>query len=245
MALLVEDGVRYPFRGDRWTDLLAVGGLLGLVTSIALQLATAISPSTVSLAFVGTAAVPTVALLGYLYRVFETTVDGDDTPPQFRPITALLRGGCRLLAVSIGYAIGPLVVVAVTVGGLVQVPFAPEATGFVGSMLFFGASTTVLVLIVGFGYAFPATIGRLVDERRGLEPAGGRLQWPILRHGGYFTAWAFAALFVVPGWAFLLTAISSPTSFGVVAAFVAFYAHVVGARLVARGYRRARRDATP
>ncbi|SDQ66625.1 DUF4013 domain-containing protein [Natronobacterium texcoconense] len=240
MALLVEEGVRYPFRGDRWMDLLAVGGILGIATSIAFQLANAAYPSTLSLAFVGVTTIPLLALLGYLYRVFETTVDGDDVPPRFRPVADLFRGGCRLFAVSVGYAIGPFLVVAVTVGGLAQVPLSAESAGFIGSLLFFGASTTVLLLVISFGYAFPVTVGRLVTPTR-LE---GWLQWPILGHGGYFTAWMFAALFVVPGWAFLLTAISSPTPFGVVAAFVTFYAHVVGTRLIARGYRKAKRDVT-
>ncbi|MFC4543602.1 DUF4013 domain-containing protein [Halosolutus amylolyticus] len=239
MALLVDEGVRYPFRGDRSTDLLAAGGVLGIVAAITLQLAAAASTTLLAPVFAVLAAVPAVALLGYLLRVFETTVRGDDAPPSFRPIGALLRDGCRLAAVSLGYAVGPAVVLAVTVGGVIRAPLSPDSIGFVGSTAFFAASTIVLVLVVAFGYGFPAAVGRLAEGdrlRAALDPRGQR---SILAHGGYFTAWTFAALFVVPGWAFLLAALSQPTPFGVVAVFVTFYAHVVATRLVARGYRSA------
>lgn len=239
MALLVEEGVRYPFRGDRWPDLLAAGGLTGIVTAICLQLATVAFPSLLAVPFLGAAALAISALLGYLLRVFATTVDGTDEPPRFRPIGPLVRDGCRLLAVSACYAVGPVVVVAVTIAGLMRTPFDPDSIGFVGSMLFFSGSTLVLGFVLGFGYVYPAAIGRIATGGSAREALDVRNHRSVIGHGGYFTAWLFAVLFVVPGWAFLLTALSSATAFGVVAVFVTFYAHVVAARLVARGYRRA------
>ncbi|SEV96056.1 DUF4013 domain-containing protein [Natrinema salifodinae] len=239
MALLVDEGLRYPFRGDRSPDLLAIGGLLGIFTAICLQLAVAVGPSPLAVPFVALAAVSIIALLGYLFRVVAATVAGDETPPGFRPLGRLLRDGCRLLAVSIGYAIGPTVVLAVTVGGLVRRPFDPDAIGFGGSLLFFGASTVVLSMVLAFGYVYPAAVGRLATGGGLREAVDVRPQRSVLAHGGYFTAWLCASLFVVPGWAFLIAALSNATAFGVVAAFVTFYAHVVAARLVGRGYRRA------
>ncbi|ELY43439.1 DUF4013 domain-containing protein [Natronorubrum sulfidifaciens] len=239
MALLLEDGVRYPFRGDRPTDRLAVGGLLGIVTAILIQFGAAAYPSLLSALFVGLAAVSSVALLGYLLRVFETTIDGDDAPPRFRPVGPLLRDGSRLGLLSLGYVILPLAIIAITIGGLLQAPFAPESAGFMGSLLFFGASTIVLLVVLTFGYVYPAAVGRLADGGRLRSAADLRRTRPVLGDSGYATGWLFASLVAVPGSAFLLTALSSATPFGVVAVFVTFYAHVVATRLVARGYRNA------
>lgn len=239
MALFVDEGVRYPFRGERSTDLLAAGGLLGIATAISVQLAAVTAPSVLAVPFVAVGTIAIVALLGYLCRVFAATVDGDDEPPGFRPVGSLFRDGCRLLAVSLCFAVPPIAIVAVTVGGLARASISPASLGFVGSLLFFGASTVVLLLALAFGYAYPVAVGRLADGGRLREALDVRRYRSVLGHGGYVTAWAFGAMFVVPGWAFLLTAVSSATALGVVAVFVTFYAHVVAVRLVARGYRRA------
>lgn len=243
MALLVDDGVRYPFRGDRSFDLLAAGGLAGLVAAISIQLATVAYALPLVVLFVGVGTVSIVVLLGYLFRVFTRTIEGDDTPPGFRPLEPVVRNGCRLLVVTVGYAIVGGAIVGVTVGGLMGTPFSPDAVGFVGSMLFFTASTIVLLVVVTVGYVYPAAVGRVAAGGRLREAATLRLHVPIVAHSGYFTAWMFASLFVVPGWAFLIAALSNATAFGVVAVFVAFYAHVVAVRIVARGYRAASMDA--
>ncbi|SIR87053.1 DUF4013 domain-containing protein [Natronorubrum thiooxidans] len=239
MALLLEEGVRYPFRGDRPIDRLAVGGLLGIITAILFQFGAAAYPSLLSALFVGLAAVFGVALLGYLLRVFETTIDGDDSPPTFRPAGTVLREGSRLCLLSLGYAVVPLVVIAITIGGLLQAPFSLESAGFMGTVLFFVASTIVLVVVLAFGYSYPAAVGRLADNGTLRGAVDLRRTRSVLGHSSYATAWLFASLVVIPGWAFLLTALSSATLFGVVAVFVTFYAHVVATRLVARGYRNA------
>lgn len=239
MALFVDEGVRYPFRGERSTDLLAAGGVLGIATAISLQLAALVGPSVLAVPFVGVGTASIVALLGYLCRVFAATVDGDDEPPRFRPFGPLFRDGCRVLAVSLCFAVPPIAIVAVTVGGLSRVSVSAASFGFVGSLLFFGASTVVLLTALAFGYAYPVAVGRLADGGRLRDALEVRRYRSVLGHGSYFTGWGFAVLFVVPGWAFLLTAVSSATALGVIAVFVTFYAHVVAARLVARGYRRA------
>ncbi|WP_049925501.1 DUF4013 domain-containing protein [Halopiger goleimassiliensis] len=243
MALLVNEGMRYPFRGDRSPDLLATGGLLGLVAAMTLQLTSVSHSLPLAVVFLALGTVPVVALLGYLFRVVATTIDGADTPPGFRPVGTVFRDGCRLLAVTLGYAAVGGVIVAATVGGLLQVPVSADSLGFAGSLLFFTGTTVVLVLVVTVGYVYPAAVGYVATGGRLAGAADVHRYVPILGHSGYFMAWTFAALFVVPGWAFLLAALSRATAFGVVAIFVAFYAHVVAARLVARGYRSAVEDA--
>lgn len=239
MATFVDDAFRYPVRGERGVDRLAVGGLLGVATAICSQSAAALAPSLLALPFLAGALVTVVVLLGYLLRVFRATVDGDDAPPPFRPVMGLVRDGIRLIALSVGYLVVPAVVAAVTAGGLVRTTFEPNSTGFVGSVLFVTASTATLVVVAAFGYGYAAGVGRLARGDALPDAFDVRRHRPVLGHVGFFTTWVVAIMALVPGWAFLLAALSNPTPLGVASVFVAFYAHLVAARIVARGYRRA------
>lgn len=134
MALLVDDGVRYPFRGDRSMDLLATGGLVGIVATIAAQLATVAPALSIVAACLVLATVAVVVLCGYLFAVFARTIAGNDTPPGFRPLESLVRNGCRLLAVTIGYGVVGVAIVGVTVGGPMGTPFSPESLDFIGCL---------------------------------------------------------------------------------------------------------------
>ncbi|WP_222919198.1 DUF4013 domain-containing protein [Natrinema sp. SYSU A 869] len=242
MGVLLEEGLRYPFRGERSLDLFAIGGLLGISVSIAFQMTVAATSTLFAPLFVAPAVMAVIVLLGYLLRVFDSTLTGDDVPPGFRPLRGLCRDGLELLVLSAAYISVSAAIVLVTLVGLTRAPIDPTSAGFMGTLLFFGASTATLVLALAFGYVYPAGIGRLANGRRLRKAIDPRGQRPVLTHVGYFTAWVFALLLVVPGWAFLLTALSSATAFGVVAAFVTFYAHVVAARLIARGYQTATAD---
>ncbi|ELY99792.1 hypothetical protein C482_09912 [Natrialba chahannaoensis JCM 10990] len=246
MASRLHDGLTFPFRGDHTLDLFAVGGLFGLLTAIAVQLAVALGASNplLALPFVAVATTTMIALLGYLGRVFATTVAADDTPPSFRPLRPLFDTGCRLLVITLGYLTLVAALVGTTITLLTRLPITPDSIDFGGLLLFFGLSTVALVAVLLVGYTVPIVIGRLATDASAhsslpLDDGETHSYRTILAHGGYWVSWLFAALVVVPGWAFLIIALSSATALGVVAVFVAFYAHVVATRLAADGYRRA------
>ncbi|ELY85712.1 DUF4013 domain-containing protein [Natrialba taiwanensis] len=240
MALRLSGALRYPLRGERSMDLFVVGGLLGLVTVIAGQLGVTMGTSQPLLAvsFLVTSMGAATALLGYLLRVFETTVDGGEIPPPFRPLGSTLRRGCRLAVLSAGYAILLVAVFAVVLAVFTRLPFS-AAVGFAGSMVFFLLSTTTLVTVLAIGYTYSIAVGRIAEGTTLLEAIDIRLQRPVLVDGSYAIAWLIAFLIVVPGWGFLAAAFSRRTIFGVIAVFLALYAHLVSVRVLARGYRSA------
>ncbi|APW99177.1 hypothetical protein CHINAEXTREME_15985 [Halobiforma lacisalsi AJ5] len=238
MVFGIEEGVRYPFRGDRTADLFATGGVLGIATAILVQLALVTAPFPLVAVVGSLAAVPVVALLGYLLRVVERSVRGCDDPPGFRPFAGLAWKGCRLSVLTVAYAVVPVFVVAAAVAGLRRLPVASaDEIGFVGALSLFGISTAVLLVVLSFAYVYPAAVGRLAAGGSLREALGLRSYRSVIGHGSYFIAWTVAALFLAPGWIVLPTALSSATPVGVAAVFAAFYVHVVAARLVGRGYR--------
>ena len=128
MASMLEDGLSYPLRGD-WVGRIVIGGVLGLLSVLV---------------------IPTFALLGYLVRVLERTVAGDDTPPEFDDWGDLLAKGVVATLIALAYSVVPVVlyVVLVTVvagigsgvggdlGALIGVTGALLALAFLPVLLF-------------------------------------------------------------------------------------------------------------
>ena len=65
---MLEDGLSYPIRGD-WIGRIVIGGILGLLTVLV---------------------IPAFLVVGYLVRVLEETVAGDEVPPEFTDWGGLL-----------------------------------------------------------------------------------------------------------------------------------------------------------
>lgn len=92
---MLRDGLSYPPRGD-WIKRILVGGLLGLLPVLV---------------------VPTFTVFGYLVRVGERTVAGDDAPPAFGDWGDLLAKGVVATLIALAYSIVPVLLywVAITV----------------------------------------------------------------------------------------------------------------------------------
>ena len=235
--MLLSEALRYPFRGERPSDVFAVGGILGLAAALLVRGAVAAYPTVLSLGFAGLAALPVVGLLGYLVRAYAATLDGEDAPPDYGAATALVRTGNRALVVSVTYLLVPVTVVLVTVVGAMEA--SGESVDAGRTLLIVASSTLTLVLVLAFVYAYPAALGAVArgeSLRRALDV---RRHGSVLGDGSYFTAWAFALLFALAGWLLALGALTSTSVFGVLSVFLAFYAFLAATRLVATGYRRA------
>ena len=125
---MLEDGLSYPARGD-WVGRIVIGGVLGLLSVLVL---------------------PTFAVLGYLVRVLERTVAGDDEPPEFDDWGDLLAKGVVATLIALAYSVVPVVlyVILVTVvagigsgvggdlGALIGVTGALLALAFLPVLLF-------------------------------------------------------------------------------------------------------------
>lgn len=236
--MLLDEGIRYPLRGERTRDRFAIGGILGLAVFVLGRMAATLAPSLLVLVPFTLAFVVVAALLGYVWLVVEAALDGADDPPAFAGVRTLLGRGLRASALAVVYLVPPLVAVVATLYGAAT-SGANGDIGFQRGVVTIAGSTTILVLALAFGYAFPAGFVRAVrDERLRAGLALRRLR-PILGNGAYFLTWMGAALLLLLAWGLLLAAGAEHTLVGVVAVFFGFYCHVAAARLVTLGYQRA------
>jgi hypothetical protein len=135
---MLEDGLSYPARGD-WIGRIIIGGVLG---------------------FAGFLVLPLLALGGYLFRVMEGTIEGEDEPPAFTDWGDLLVRGIGVAVIGFAYSIIPILLwgfIAFTLigaGGAV----GGDAGGFLAGL---GAVSMLLflpVLIIIY-FLVPAAIG--------------------------------------------------------------------------------------
>ncbi|GAA0674060.1 DUF4013 domain-containing protein [Natronoarchaeum mannanilyticum] len=233
----MREGLRYPFRAERPTDLFAVGVVLGLATAILLRIAAAFYPTVLWLPAAALAILPAVALLGYLLRAFAATVEGSETPPSFGSPSELFRDGARASAVTLAYLLLPIFAMLVTLVGAIQSPLSGESISSGATIAIYAAGTMTLVFVGLFCYAYLAAFGaaaRGESLRSALDPRGRRR---TLADARYFVGWAFGAVLVLTGWSAMLAA-TNQNVLGLLAVVVAFYLHLAGARVAAEGYRR-------
>ena len=125
---MIEDGLSYPARGD-WVGRIIIGGVLGLLS-----------------VFV----IPAFAIFGYLVRVLERTVAGDEVPPAFDDWGDLLTKGVVATLIALVYSIVPVVAYGIVIsvvagigsgiggdlGALIGVTGALLALAFIPVLLF-------------------------------------------------------------------------------------------------------------
>jgi hypothetical protein len=83
---MLEDGLGYPVRGD-WIGRIIIGGVLGFFSFLVL---------------------PIFAIQGYLFKVMEGTIAGEDTPPAFTDWGELLVRGIGVTVIGIAYSVLPV-----------------------------------------------------------------------------------------------------------------------------------------
>lgn len=134
---MLEDGLGYPVRGD-WVGRIVIGGLLG---------------------FLSVFVIPTFAVFGYLVRVLERTVAGEDVPPEFTDWGDLLAKGVVATLIALAYSIVPVVAY-----GLLITAVAGLGTGIGGDLGAFVSLTGALLALAFLPvlfliyYAVPAAL---------------------------------------------------------------------------------------
>jgi len=233
--MLLTDALRYPFRSDHPTDAAVPSLLLVLVLLVAGRIAAALVPSLLLLVPLAVAVAAAVVGLGYLERVVADTAAGEDAPPAFGRIRALLSTGASVGALGVLYLLPPVLVLLVTIRGSNALS-NPDLTA---SIAFRVGSTATLFVAMGFAYALPAAVARFADGaglRAAADPRGAK---PLLTNAAYFTSWVMAGSIALGGWGLLGLAAANSSVGGLLSAVAAVYASVVAARLVGTGYARA------
>ena len=201
---MLEDGLSYPVRGEPIGRLI-IGGVLG---------------------FLGFLILPLFALQGYLYKVLEGTINGENKPPEFTNWGELMAKGIGVTVIGFVYSVVPVVIWLVVTGAFLGTGSAVggDAGGLLAglgalSMLLF---IPVLLLIY---YLVPAATANYAHEGDLMAAFSLGSIADVVLSGEYLLAVlmpiVIAVLVFVVTFVLMLTIIG-----GVLIPFVQFYAQV-------------------
>ena len=142
----IEEVLRYPTRRDDWVKTVLVGGALTVL---------------------GFLIVPALIVTGYVLAVLRGRVDGEPSPPAWGGWAKLLVDGLKAWVVTFVYAIVPVALGAVLVGGAAAAVMSGSDVGAVLGLLGFGIGSLVwLVVALAFFYPLPASLANLAVTGR-------------------------------------------------------------------------------
>ena len=206
---MLEDGFSYPIRGD-WIGRIVIGGILGLLSVLV---------------------IPAFLIVGYLVRVLEQTIGGDEVPPEFTDWGDLLKDGVIGTIIILAYTVIPVVVYAVVVGVVSGTGGAVGGdvgalVGVVGLLL---ALTFIPVLFIVY-YAVPAALSAYAARGE----LGAAFDPDLLKPALFSTEYLVAVLMpiVVAVLIWIATALLAVTVVGLLLVpFVQFYGQVAVFRM--------------
>lgn len=206
---MIEDGLSYPVRGD-WVGRILIGGVLGLLS-----------------VFV----IPAFAILGYLVRVLERTVAGDDEPPEFDDWGDLFAKGVVATLIALAYSIVPVVAYGIVISAIAGV--GSGIGGDVGALI--GVTGALLALafipvLLFIYYAVPAALTAYAARGEVSAAFDAEILKPTLFSAEYLLA-VLMPLLVSIG-VFVVTVVLLVTVVGAVfVPFVQFYSQVAVFRM--------------
>ena len=206
---MLEDGLSYPVRGD-WIGRIIIGGVLGFLSVLLL---------------------PAFVIVGYLVRVLERTVGGDDVPPEFDEWGDLLMKGVVGSVIALAYTVIPVVVYAVVVAvvGGTSGAIGGDAGALVGVVGVLLALAFIPVLFLVY-YAVPAALSAYAARGE----VGAAFDLDLLKPALFSTEYLVAVLMpiVVAVVIWIVTAVLSVTVIGLLLVpFVQFYGQVAVFRM--------------
>jgi hypothetical protein len=206
---MLEDGLSYPIRGD-WIGRIVIGGVLGFLTVLV---------------------VPAFLIVGYLVRVLEQTIGGDEVPPEFTDWGDLLMKGVIGTIVTVAYTVIPVVaygVVIAVVGGT-SGAIGGDAGALIGVVGVLLALALLPVLFLVY-YAVPAALSAYAARGE----LGAAFDPDLLKPALFSTEYLVAVLspIVVAVVVWIATAVLAVTVVGLVLVpFVQFYGQVAVFRM--------------
>ena len=206
---MLEDGFSYPLRDD-WIGRIVIGGVLGFLTVLV---------------------VPAFLIVGYLVRVLEGTIGGDEVPPEFTDWGDLLMKGVIGTIIGIAYTVVPVVAYGVVIavvagtGGAV----GGDAGALIGAVGVLLALAFVPVLFLVY-YAVPAALSAYAARGELGAAFDPDLLKPALLSTEYLVAVLMPIVVAVVTW--IATAVLAVTVVGLLLVpFVQFYGQVAVFRM--------------
>jgi len=212
---MLEDGLGYPVRGD-WIGRIIIGGVLGFFSFLIL---------------------PIFAIQGYLFKVMEGTIDGEDTPPEFTDWGELLARGVGVTVVGVVYSLVPMLVYGFIAFSMLGVG------GYVGGNaggLLAGAGVLALLLflpvLLFIYYVIPAAIANYASTGDLMAAFDFSTILDVVTTGEYLLAVllpiVIGVLLVIAGFVLVLTFVG-----GLFLPFLEFYGQVAIFRMFGSAFR--------
>ena len=206
---MIEEGIRFPSRGEKAVETAVIGGIL---------------------VFFAWLIVPGLALGGYALAVIRAVTAGETEPPPFADWWALIADGLRVAVLSVGYALVPAIAflsgAVIMTSGVAVGGEGGLVALVVGGIIFLVSA--LLVFVVAFLY--PASLLVLATEGSLVAAVSPRRLRRLTLREGYLVAWIVAgAVWIVGG------AIAAALMAIVVGVFVQFYVGVAALYLLAQG----------
>jgi len=206
---MLEDGLSYPIRGD-WIGRIIIGGVLGFLSLLV---------------------VPAFVIVGYLVRVLERTVAGDEVPPEFDEWGDLLIKGVVGTVIIIAYTTVPLIAygLLVTVVFGAGVGIGGDAGALIGVVGLLLALAFIPVLFLIY-YAVPAALAAYAARGEIGAAFDVALLKPTLLSTEYLVAVLMPIVVAVITW--VVSGVLAATFIGIVLVpFVQFYGQVAVFRM--------------
>ncbi|MFB6095589.1 MAG: DUF4013 domain-containing protein, partial [Halodesulfurarchaeum sp.] len=134
---MLEDGLSYPLRGE-WVGRIIIGGVLSFLSFLFL---------------------PLLPLYGYLVRVLDRTVEGNEKPPEFTDWGELTVKGVAAFVIGLAYSLVPLFLYGIVVTSFLGAGAAigGDAGGFLAGFGFLSFLLFIPVLLFIY-YLIPAAL---------------------------------------------------------------------------------------
>lgn len=208
---MLSEAINYPRQSDHMLKTVVIGGVLSLLSVLV---------------------IPALVLGGYLIRVLRYTNAGNDDLPEFGDWGQLAIDGLKAAVITIGYAVVPVALFALSVGvlsGTVEIiGYVASGVTYVAMIYCLPAALTIFAREERMGAAFSMSNLRSVLTSR--QYVGGWLRAVVV---GVASGIIGGALGLVPIVGF------------VVSVFVAFYVNLVTAYLFGHAVADADRLAVP
>ncbi|MFB6250092.1 MAG: DUF4013 domain-containing protein [Halobellus sp.] len=221
------EALRYPVSDRSRLDGTAKCLLALLLAGALLRAAARLWPDWAALVPLLLVITPILVFLGFISDV----LSGNGFPDM--PTRETLRRATRLLGVSIGYLLVPVLTI-VAVGYVTGSGTVPAVVGGITTA---ALATTALIITIVCAYLLPAAAVTGVED--GLRAGLQREAFRGTASSAYFLAWVGATVLVVFSWSVLATTATRSVAALVALAWFA-YAHVAAAALVAEGVERSR-----
>lgn len=232
---MLEDALKYPFRGENATKRVVIGGALPFLAGAIYLVGILLTFIFIGAFIVPLSVVPQVFLWGYVVAVVGAVLAGHENPPEFQDWKQFGIDGLKATLVAIAYSIPFTALV------FVFILFSTLTGSFAGQSASAGPQAFTRILTILFGlvalvymfamyYVLPAAVINFVRKDELTAAFHLRTIRDMTFSGDYLVAWLLAVVICSVG-----GLIAIPLYFVLVGFILQFYTLVVAAYLVTRG----------